>query len=95
MLNALQVVGKRIEDVRVVVTGVGAAGAATTRALLTAGAKDIIGCDREGTLYRGRPGLTPEKTAYAEITNPRALCGSADEALEGADVYIGLSVPAQ
>jgi malate dehydrogenase (oxaloacetate-decarboxylating) len=93
LLNALQVVGKRIEDVRIVVTGVGAAGAATTRVLLTAGARDIVGCDREGTLYRGRPGLTPEKTAYAEITNPRALRGSADEALEGADVYIGLSGP--
>jgi malate dehydrogenase (oxaloacetate-decarboxylating) len=93
LLNALQVVGKRIEDVRIVVTGVGAAGAATTRVLLTAGAHDIVGCDREGTLYRGRPGLTQEKTTYAEITNPCLLRCSADEALEGADVFIGLSGP--
>ncbi len=93
LLNALEVVGKRIEDARIVVTGVGAAGAATTRVLLTAGATDIVGCDREGALYRGRPGLTQEKTAYAELTNPRVARGSADEALEGADVYIGLSGP--
>ena len=58
LLNALRVVDKRIEDVRIVVTGVGAAGAATTRTLLAAGARDIVGCDRGGTLYRGRPGLT-------------------------------------
>jgi len=93
LLNALRVVGKRIEDVRIVVTGVGAAGAATTRTLLAAGARDVIGCDREGAVYRGRPGLTPGKTAYAELTNPRALRCSADGALEGADVYIGLSGP--
>ena len=93
LLNALRVVGKRIEDIRIVLTGVGAAGAATTRVLLAAGAKDIVGCDREGTLYSGRPGLTPDKTAYAEITNPRVLRCSADEALEGVDVYIGLSGP--
>ena len=93
LLNALRVVDKRLEDVRIVVTGVGAAGAATTQTLLAAGARDVIGCDREGAVYRGRPGLTPEKTAYAELTNPRDLRCSADGALEGADVYIGLSGP--
>jgi malate dehydrogenase (oxaloacetate-decarboxylating) len=93
LLNALKVVGKRLEDVRIVVTGVGAAGAATTRTLLAAGARDIVGCDREGVLYRERPGMTPEKAAYAELTNPRTLRCSADDALEGADVYIGLSGP--
>ncbi|HEU0246297.1 MAG TPA: NADP-dependent malic enzyme, partial [Gaiellaceae bacterium] len=93
LLNAVRVVGKRIEDVRIVVTGVGAAGSATTRTLLAAGARDVVGCDRTGALYRGRPGLTPEKAAYAELTNPRALRGSAEDALEGADVYIGLSGP--
>jgi malate dehydrogenase (oxaloacetate-decarboxylating) len=93
LLNALRVVDKRLEDVRIVVTGVGAAGAATTRTLLAAGAREVIGCDREGALYRGRPGLSPEKAAYAELTNPRALRCSADDALEGADVYIGLSAP--
>ena len=93
LLNALRVVGKRLEDVRVVVTGVGAAGTATTRALLAAGARDVVGCDREGALYRGREGLTPAKAAYADATNPRMLRCSADDALEGADVYIGLSAP--
>ncbi len=93
LVNALQVAGKRIEDVRVVITGVGAAGAATTKTLLAAGARDVVGCDREGALYAGRPGLTPEKAAYAEATNPRGLRCSADEALAGADVYIGLSAP--
>jgi malate dehydrogenase (oxaloacetate-decarboxylating) len=93
LVNALRVVEKRIEDIRVVVTGVGAAGAATTRTLLAAGVRDIVGCDTHGSIYAGRPGLTPEKAAYAEATNPRGLRCPADEALAGADVYIGLSVP--
>jgi len=53
----------------------------------------LVGCDRGGALYAGRPGLTPEKAAYAAATNPRRLRCSADEALAGADVYIGLSAP--
>jgi malate dehydrogenase (oxaloacetate-decarboxylating) len=93
LLNALRVVGKQLEDVRVVVTGVGAAGAAVTKTLLAAGVRDIVGCDRTGALYPGREGLTPEKAAYAEMTNPRGFRGTADEALQGADVYIGLSAP--
>jgi len=93
LLNALRVVGKRIEDVRVVVTGIGAAGTAVTKTLLAAGARDIVGCDRAGTVYRDRPDLTPAKTDYAQSTNPRDLRCSADEALAGADVFIGLSCP--
>jgi malate dehydrogenase (oxaloacetate-decarboxylating) len=93
LVNALEVVGKRLEDVTIVTTGVGAAGVATTDALLAAGARRIIGCDHEGTVYRGRPGLAPHKEAYAERTNPDGLRCSANEALEGADVYIGVSVP--
>jgi malate dehydrogenase (oxaloacetate-decarboxylating) len=93
LVNALRVVGKRLEDVRIVITGVGAAGAATTKTLLAAGAGDVVGCDREGALYAGRPGLGPEKAAYAAATNPRRLRCSADEALAGADVYVGLSAP--
>ena len=95
LLNALQVVGKQLADVRIVITGVGAAGTAVTRTLLAAGARDIVGCDRAGTLYRARPGLSPEKTEYAELTNPRDLRCPANEALQGADVYIGLSTPAR
>jgi malate dehydrogenase (oxaloacetate-decarboxylating) len=92
-LNALRVVGKRIEDVRVVVTGVGAAGVAVTETLQAAGVRHVIGADSTGTIYRGRPGLTPVKELFAENTNPDNFSGSADEALAGADVFIGLSLP--
>ncbi|HET8651731.1 MAG TPA: NAD-dependent malic enzyme [Gaiellaceae bacterium] len=92
-INALQVAGKRPDEVRVVLTGVGAAGTAVTKALVAAGAREIIGCDREGALYTGRPGLSPAKAEYAALTNPHHFTGSADEALESADVYIGLSAP--
>ena len=93
LLNALRVVGKRTEDVRVVVTGVGAAGTAVTKSLVAAGVRDIVGCDREGALYRGRPGLSAVKKEFAAVTNPRNVRGSANDALEGADVFIGLSAP--
>ena len=93
LLNALRVVGKPIEGVRIVVSGVGAAGAATMRILAAAGATDIVGCDRQGILHPDRPGLGPFKEAYALETNPRGLRGSADDALAGADVFIGLSAP--
>ncbi len=93
LLNALRVVGKGIEDVRVVITGVGAAGMATTWMLLAAGVPEIVGCDRHGVLYPGRSDLEGPKLDYAELTNPRGLRGSADEALAGADVFIGLSGP--
>jgi malate dehydrogenase (oxaloacetate-decarboxylating) len=94
LLNALRVVGKTLEEIRVVITGVGAAGVATTDILLAAGVQDVVGCDRRGAVYPGRPGLGGVKDAYAERTNPRRLRGSADDALSGADVFIGLSGPA-
>jgi malate dehydrogenase (oxaloacetate-decarboxylating) len=93
LLNALRVVGKRIEDVRIVTTGCGAAGMAVTRILQRAGATWIVGCDEGGSLFRGRPGLNPAKQEYAETTNPENLIGTADDLLAGADVFIGLSVP--
>jgi malate dehydrogenase (oxaloacetate-decarboxylating) len=92
LLNALRVVGKRIEDVRVVTTGCGAAGMAVTRTLQHAGVRWIVGCDEGGALYRGREGLNPAKQEYAETTNPDNLRGTADEMLAGADVFIGVSV---
>jgi malate dehydrogenase (oxaloacetate-decarboxylating) len=91
--NAVKVVGKRLEELRVVVTGVGAAGVAVTRMLLAAGVADVVGCDRKGVVYAGRPELTPAKAGLAEVTNPRGVRGSADEALAGADVFVGLSRP--
>jgi malate dehydrogenase (oxaloacetate-decarboxylating) len=93
LLNALRVVGKRIEDVRILTTGCGAAGMAVTRTLQQAGATWIVGCDEGGALYRGRKGLDAAKQEYAEQTNPENLQGSADELLEGVDVFIGVSVP--
>ncbi|HET7566729.1 MAG TPA: NAD-dependent malic enzyme [Gaiellaceae bacterium] len=93
LLNALAVVGKKIEDVRIVTTGCGAAGMAVTRTLQHAGATWIVGCDEGGALYRGREGLNPAKQEYAETTNPDNLRGTADELLAGADVFIGVSVP--
>jgi malate dehydrogenase (oxaloacetate-decarboxylating) len=92
-LNALRVVDKRPEDVKVVVTGVGAAGVAVTRILREAGVSRIVGCDRRGALWRGRPGLEGVKADYAEATNPDGEQGSPDDVLAGADVFIGLSTP--
>ena len=92
LLNALKVVGKPIGDVRVVMTGVGAAGVAVAQMLVDAGVRDIVGCDRHGAIARGEA-ATPEKAAFAEWTNPRGFRGSADEALAGADVFLGLSGP--
>jgi malate dehydrogenase (oxaloacetate-decarboxylating) len=91
--NAAELVGKRLEDLRVVVTGVGAAGVAVTKMLLAAGVPDVVGCDREGVVYAERPGLSSVKADYARIANPRGLRGSADDVLAGADVFIGLSQP--
>ncbi len=93
LLNALRVVGKQLPEARIVLTGAGAAGATTARMLLAAGAADVVSCDRRGVLCPGRPGLDAFKTGLAEQTNPRRMQGSADEALAGADVYIGLSGP--
>ena len=93
LLNALRVVGKKLEDVRVVLTGAGAAGAATARMLVAAGAGQVVCCDRRGILCPRRTGLDPFKSALAEETNPDGAPGTAGEALHAADVFIGLSGP--
>jgi len=93
LYNAVEVVGKRLENLRVVVTGVGAAGVAVTKMLLAAGVGEVVGCDSKGIVCADRPGLTAAKAAYAELTNPRGVRGSADDALQGADVFIGVSQP--
>ena len=92
-LNALRVVGKRPEDVKVVITGVGAAGIATTKILLAAGVENVIGVDRHGALWRGDSSLSAMKASYAELTNPNLERGRGDDVLRDADVYIGLSGP--
>jgi malate dehydrogenase (oxaloacetate-decarboxylating) len=94
LLNALKVVKKRLGDVRIVFTGVGASGIATARLLMKEGAKHVIGCDRTGAIYKGRTeNMNSMKQWFAEHTNPRRVRGTAGDALVGADVYIGLSGP--
>jgi malate dehydrogenase (oxaloacetate-decarboxylating) len=94
MLNALRIVRKKLSDARIVVTGAGASGIATAKLLMKEGARHIIGCDRAGAIYRGRTeNMNSMKEWFAEHTNPRRIRGTAGEALEGADVFIGLSGP--
>jgi len=94
MLNALKIVKKRLADAKIVFTGVGASGIATAKLLMREGARNIIGCDRAGAVYRGRAeNMNPMKEWFAEHTNPRRFRGTAGEALRGADVFIGLSGP--
>ena len=93
LLNALRVVGKRVEDARIVLTGAGAAGMACANIILAEGATNVIVCNSKGALYSGRPDLDPERAALAERTNPGREQGTADELLADADVYLGLSAP--
>ena len=94
LINALKLVGKQMEDVRVVVNGVGAAGVACTKIIMAAGAKNIVGCDQTGALYRGRQeNMNWMKDWYAQNTNPTNEHGTIHEVIKGADVFVGLSVP--
>ena len=92
LINALKIVNKKIEDVRIVVSGVGAAGNAIIRLLLAQGAKDIVGYGRTGALAADdTEGMHPSRKALAEATNPRLVHGNLKEGLKGADVFIGVS----
>lgn len=93
IMNALKVVGKKKEDVRIAVSGAGAAATAITKLLINYGIKDITMCDRTGTIYKGRENLNPAKAAMAEITNPQMIKGSLADAVKGADIFIGVSAP--
>jgi len=94
LLNALKIVKKKLPDTRIVFTGAGASGIATAKLLMKAGAKHIIGCDRAGAIYKGRTeNMNSMKQWFADHTNTRRVRGTAGEALEGADVFIGLSGP--
>jgi malate dehydrogenase (oxaloacetate-decarboxylating) len=94
LINALKVVNKRLENIRVVVCGLGAAGIASIRLLLSTGVRQIIGCDRSGILYKGRKeNMNPIKALIAENTNPERIRGPISKALNGADLFIGLSQP--
>ncbi len=94
LINALKVVGKRMNEIKIVVSGTGAAGTACTKMLLQAGARNIIGCDIGGAVYRGRTEQMNEALQwYAEHTNPDNLQGKLDDVIAGADVFIGVSAP--
>jgi len=94
LINALKVVGKLIQDVRIVQLGAGASGVACATMLLRAGVRCIIGADRKGIIYRGRTeDMNEAKRWFAEATNPDALQGDIVRAAEGADVFLGLSGP--
>jgi malate dehydrogenase (oxaloacetate-decarboxylating) len=93
LINALKVVNKRAGDIKAVVAGVGAAGTACTKMMLDLGVTNIIGLDRTGILYRGRDNMNPSKVEYADMTNPDNVQGTLDEAMVGADLFVGLSVP--
>jgi malate dehydrogenase (oxaloacetate-decarboxylating) len=93
LINALKIVGKKIEDLRVVVNGVGASGVACAKIMMAAGAANIIGCDSKGIVHEGREGLNPSKQWFAEHTNPEGRTGDLSDAVRDADLFLGLSVP--
>jgi malate dehydrogenase (oxaloacetate-decarboxylating) len=94
LINASKIVGKRMEDLKVVVNGTGAAGVACTKIIMAAGVTNVVGCDQNGVLYRGRrEHMNWIKDWYAQNTNPDNVQGSVHDAMRGADVFLGLSVP--
>ncbi|QEY35122.1 NAD-dependent malic enzyme [Caproiciproducens galactitolivorans] len=93
MLNALKLTGKKLDEIRVVTSGAGAAGIAIIKLLIALGLKDVIMCDRHGAIYQGRDGLNKEKEEMAAITNHEKRSGSLADMLKGADVFIGVSAP--
>ena len=93
IMNALKLVGKKKEDLKVVVSGAGAAATAITKLLLNYGIKNIIMCDRKGVIFSGREDLSEHKKAMAAITNPHQEEGLLSDVIKGADVFIGVSAP--
>lgn len=94
LTNALRLVGKKKEKIRLVINGAGAAAISITRLLLTAGIRNITLCDRTGVIYKGREkGMNPVKEEIAKLTNPEHLTGTLADAVKGADAFIGVSAP--
>lgn len=92
IINALKIVNKKFEDLKVVVNGAGAAGTAITKLLMSMGTKNVILCDTKGAIYEGRPvGMNKFKDEMAAITNPNKEAGNLEEVIKGADVFIGVS----
>src|SRR6476620_10936669 len=94
LINALKIVGKKMEDIKVVVNGIGAAGVACSKIVMAAGVKNIIGCDTVGAIYQGRKEhMNWVKDWYASNTNPAKEKGTVHDVIKGADVFFGLSAP--
>lgn len=93
LINALKVVGKKLEEVKVVTSGAGAAGIAIIKLLVSLGLKNVVMCDRQGAIYEGRENLNAEKMEMARISNQNKERGTLQEVLKGADVFIGVSAP--
>lgn len=94
LINALKIVGKKMEDIKVIVNGVGAAGVACSKIVMAAGVKNIIGCDQTGALYEGRTeNMNWVKDWYARNTNPHKEKGTIHDVIKSADVFFGLSAP--
>ena len=93
LTNALKLVGKKKEEIRVVTSGAGAAAVAIVKLLLSAGVRDVIMCDRQGAIYEGRDGLNWIKEEMARVTNLEKKAGSLADVMAGADVFIGVSAP--
>ena len=93
MLNALKLTGKKLDEIKVVTSGAGAAGIAIIKLLISLGLKNVIMCDRTGAIYEGRDGLNAEKVEMAKISNRNMEKGTLAEVIKGADVFIGVSAP--
>ena len=94
LINALKVVDKKLDEIKIAVNGAGAAAIAITKLLISAGAKNVTLCDRTGIVYKGREkGMNWIKNEMAEITNPEGLKGTLADSMKGADVFIGVSAP--
>lgn len=93
LINALKIVGKEMKDIKVALSGPGAAGTAIIKMLQHCGVKNIVACDSRGIIFRGREGLDAHKTLLAQTTNPENASGSLADAVRGADVFVGVSAP--
>lgn len=93
LFNALKLTGKRLENIKVVTSGAGAAGIAIIKLLISLGLKNVVMCDREGAIYQGRNNLNGAKAEIAEMTNRQKAQGRLEEVIKGADVFIGVSAP--
>ena len=93
LINALKIVNKKLEDIKVVINGAGSAGIAIAKLLMSSGVKDIVMCDIKGIIYKGQEGLDVSKEEISNVTNLNNLKGSLADAMKSADVFIGVSAP--